>query len=61
MKGNWKTMTKSLEAISEVIKDPNHPFPKADHCPKKAQKNRYERRKVKEYLHPDEWLTEEAV
>lgn len=54
-------MIKSLEAISEVIKDPHHPFPKADHCPKKAQKNRYERRKVKEYLHPDEWLMEEAV
>ena len=54
-------MIKSLEAISEVIKNPNHPFPKADNRPKKAQKNRYERRKIKEFLHPNEWLTEEAI
>ena len=54
-------MTKSLETINEVIKDPNHPFRKADDRPKKAQKNRYERRKIKEYLHVDDWLTEETA
>lgn len=54
-------MTKSLEIINEVIKDPNHPFRKAEARPKKAQKNRYERRKIKEYLHVSDWLTEETA
>lgn len=54
-------MLKSSETINEVLKDPNHPFPKADNRPKKAQKNRYERRKIKEYLHLNDWLTEESA
>ncbi len=43
-------MMKTFEAIGEVIRDPKHPFRKAEHQPKKARKNRYERRKIKEYL-----------
>ena len=50
-----------MEAISEVIRDPNNPFRKLEHQPKKSLKNRYERRKVKEYLHLTDWQTEEAV
>lgn len=48
-------MTKSLEVITEAVRNPKHPFPKADSQPKKAQKHRYERRKIKEYLHLSEW------
>jgi hypothetical protein len=44
-------MKKMMESIVEVIRDPNHPFRKLEHQPKKSLKNRYERRKVKEYLH----------
>ena len=54
-------MTKTLEELSEAVKDPNHPFRKADFRPKKAQKNRYERRKIKEYLHLSDLLTEETA
>jgi hypothetical protein len=57
-----RAMTKSMiEAISEVIRDPKHPFRKADSQPKKAMKNRYERRKIKEYLHLADWQAEEAI
>jgi hypothetical protein len=54
-------MIKTIEVISEALKNPNHPFRKADNRPKKAQKNRYERRKIKEYLHMSDLLTEETA
>ena len=58
---NVKIMTKTLDVITEAIRSSKHPFSKTDNRPKKAQKNRYERRKIKEYLHLGDWLTEEAV
>lgn len=54
-------MIKSLDVITEAIRSNKHPFRKADDRPKKAQKHRYERRKIKEYLHLGEWVTEEAT
>lgn len=55
-------MTKTLEVILEVIRDSTkHPFRKADNHPKKAQKHRYERRKIKEYLHLGDWQTGETA
>ena len=54
-------MTKTFDAIVEALRDGKHPFRKADDQPKKAQKHRYERRKIKEYLHLGEGLTEEAT
>jgi hypothetical protein len=60
--GERQTMMKTtMEVISEAVRNPNHPFRKTDNQPKKALKNRYERRKVKEYLHLGDWMTEEAV
>ncbi len=56
-----KAMTKTIEAISEAIRDPKHPFRKVDDQPKKPQKHRYERRKIKAYLHLGDWQTEEAT
>lgn len=53
-------MKKMMEAITEVIRDPSHPFRKLDHQPKKSLKNRYERRKVKEYLQLTDWQEEAA-
>ena len=54
-------MMKTLEAIGEAVRNPKHPFRKTEHQPKKALKNRYERRKIKEYLHLGDWLTEEIA
>ena len=56
-----KAMTKSLEVISEAIRNPKHPFRKVDNHPKKPLKHRYERRKIREYLHLGEWATGEAT
>ena len=54
-------MKKTFDVIKEVICNPKHPFRKAELQPKKAMKHRYERRKIKEYLHLGEWQAEEAV
>ena len=59
-KGN-QPMTKSLEVISEAVQNPKHPFRKVDNRPKKPLKHRYERRKIKEYLHLADWATGEAA
>jgi hypothetical protein len=60
IKGN-QAMTKSLEVISEAVRNPKHPFRKVDNQPKKPLKHRYERRKIKEYLHLGEWAAGEAT
>jgi hypothetical protein len=54
-------MMKTMETISEAVRNPKHPFRKTEHQPKKALKNRYERRKIKEFLHLGDWLTEEMA
>ena len=54
-------MIKSLDVITEAVRSNKHPFRKVDDRPKKAQKHSYERRKIKEYLHLGEWVTEEAT
>ncbi len=53
-------MKKMMEAITDIVRDTNHPFRKMEHQPKKSLKNRYERRKIKEYLHLID-LQEEAI
>jgi hypothetical protein len=54
-------MTKTFEVISEAIRDPKHPFRKLDNQPRKPMKHRYERRKIKEYLHLADWQEERAT
>ena|SRR5580765_1435488 len=54
-------MTKTIENIIEAVRDPKHSFRKADHQPKKQQKHRYERRKIKEFLNLADWKMEEAI
>jgi hypothetical protein len=51
-------MMKMLEMVGEAIHDPKYPFRKIQHQPRKSLKHRYERRKIKEYLHLEDWLTE---
>lgn len=50
-------MIKSNEAISEVVRT-NHPFRQTDSRPAKPQKNRYERRKVREILRLSDWASQ---
>ena len=54
-------MTKTLDVITEIIRNPKHPFRKADDRPEKAHKHRYERRKIKEFIRLGSWVQEEAV
>jgi hypothetical protein len=54
-------MMKTFQFMNDAIKNPKHPFRKADSQPRKAQKNRYERRKVKEFLHLGDWTQEEMA
>ena len=51
-------MSKTLDAVNETIRDPKHPFRKPEHHSKKAMKNRYERRKIKGFLHLQDWTEE---
>ena len=51
-------MMKTLDLISEVIRNPKHAFRQADHRPAKSQKHRYERRKIKEFLKHGDWADE---
>ena len=48
-------MSKTIDAITEIIRNPKPPFRKADDRPAKAQKHRYERRKIKEYIKLGDW------
>jgi hypothetical protein len=54
-------MTKTLDLITEAIRNSKHPFNKSDSRPKKAQKHRYERRKIKEYLQLGDWISQEPA
>ena len=51
-------MTKTLNLIHESVRNNKHPFRQADSRPAKAQKNRYERRKIKEFLRLGDWVGE---
>lgn len=54
-------MTKTSEVINEAIRNPKPPFRKMDNQPKKPMKHRYERRKIKEFLHLADWQEEAAT
>jgi hypothetical protein len=54
-------MNKSFETIKDMITNSKQPYRKVDGHPKKAVKHRYERRKIREFLHLGDWRTEEAV
>ncbi len=55
------TMTKTLDVITEIIRNPKHPFRKVDDRPVKAQKHRYERRKVKEFIRLGDWAQDQMI
>ena len=51
-------MTKTLDVITEAVRENKHPFRNTDSRPKKAQKHRYERRKVREIIRLNDWTAE---
>lgn len=51
-------MMKTFEAMSEAVRNPRPWFRKAENQPKKPQRHRYERRKIKAYLQLADWQTE---
>lgn len=53
-------MMKSNDSISEVVRA-KHPFRQTDSRPAKPLKNRYERRKVREFLRIGDWLVGETT
>ena len=54
-------MTKSSAVMSEALRSSKPAFRKPDNLPKKAQKHRYERRKIREFLHLTDWVAEPAT
>jgi hypothetical protein len=54
-------MTKTIDTLTEIIRNPKHPFRKADDRPVKAQKHRYERRKIREFIKLSDWAQEETA
>jgi hypothetical protein len=56
-----QAMTKSLEVITEAVRNPKHPFRKVDNQPKKPLKHRYERRKIRSYLQLGDWISGETA
>jgi hypothetical protein len=51
-------MSKSLDMISDAIRNTKHPFRQVDDRPDKPTKHRYERRKVKEFIKLGNWTAE---
>ncbi len=51
-------MMKTFEAMSEAVRNPRPLFRKAENQPKKPQRHRYERRKIKAYLQLADWQME---
>jgi hypothetical protein len=54
-------MIKTLDLITEMVRNPKNSFRKLSDRSKKEEKHRYERRKVKEYLRMSDWAEESAV
>ena len=48
-------MAKSVDTMFEMIRNTKHPFRQVADRPDKPQKSRYERRKVKQFLHMGDW------
>ena len=51
-------MRKTLDVITDAIRNTKHPFRQVDGRPDKPKKHRYERRKIKEYIRLGDWATE---
>jgi hypothetical protein len=48
-------MTRTLDAVNDTLRSNKHPFRALANQPAKAKKNRYERRKIKEFIRVNDW------
>jgi hypothetical protein len=55
------SMTKTLNLIQDTVHNTKHPFRQAENRPAKAQKNRYERRKIREFLRLGDWTDQQEA
>ncbi len=60
LKGNV-LMKKNLDAIHDTLRASSHPFRQTDSRPRKSQKHRYERRKIRAFMKLGEWLESEPA
>ena len=51
-------MTKSMDVISDAIRTNKNSFRQIVDRPDKPHKHRYERRKVKQFIHSGDWTDE---
>jgi hypothetical protein len=54
-------MIKTLDLITEAVRNSKNSFRKLSDRPRKAEKHRYERRKVKEFLRMSDWAEENGI
>lgn len=54
-------MIKTLELITEAVANPKNAFRQLTSLPKKAEKHRYERRKIREILKLGDWKEQGAA
>jgi hypothetical protein len=55
-----RIMPKSIEQIAEVVQNHRHNLKNVDSRPQKAQKHRYERRKVREAIRLGDWAGDQS-
>jgi hypothetical protein len=60
-KKEYALMTKSLDLITEAVSNSKFASRRAENQPKKPQKHRYERRKIREFLHLADWRSADAA
>lgn len=48
-------MTRTLDTVNDTIRSNKHPFRQLADRPAKPKKNRYERRKVREFIRTNDW------
>lgn len=56
-----KPMVKTIDILSDAIRNTKHPFRQVDDRPDKPKKHRYERRKVREYIRLGDWSEQSAT
>lgn len=54
-------MVKTLDVITETVRNSKHSFRHAEDRPRKEQQHRYERRKIREFLRLKEWSPDDSA
>ena len=52
-------MSKTPQVLAELVRNPKHQTRDIESRPHKSYQNRYERRKVREYLKIGHWIVED--